>query len=180
MTSALKILTHVVWLEGFVKTRQDHFNAVVNLGSSETDTIVKVCQYVTGIYHINHGVIEGFLALRKAVTTHVKKYRIFLRLFDIANQLLTRHSYFAPLGQVDERTAKPSPSCRQWRSNFPRKGRKPKCGKKNRKYVFDDFGDGIFSRLRTKIHNWKICQWPILAVYPKILYIENYPHGLFL
>ena len=29
--------------------------------------------------------------------------------FDIANQLLTRYTPFAPLGQVDERTAKPSP-----------------------------------------------------------------------
>ena len=31
------------------------------------------------IYHINCGVIQGFPALRKAVTTHVKKYRIFSR-----------------------------------------------------------------------------------------------------
>ena len=31
---------------------------------------------------------------------------IFLRVFDIANQLLTRHSPIAPLGQVDEWTAK--------------------------------------------------------------------------
>ena len=30
-------------------------------------------------YHINCGVIQGFLALRKALTTHVKKYRIFSR-----------------------------------------------------------------------------------------------------
>ena len=29
------------------------------------------------LYHINCGVIQGFLALRKAATTHVKKYRIF-------------------------------------------------------------------------------------------------------
>ena len=72
MTSVLKILTHVVWLAGFVKTRQDHFDAVANLGSSETDTVVKVCQYVTGIYHINYGVIEIFLALRKAVKAHKK------------------------------------------------------------------------------------------------------------
>ena len=43
------------------------------------------------------------------LTTHVKKYRIFPRVFDIANQLLTRHSPFAPFGQVDEWTAKPSP-----------------------------------------------------------------------
>ena len=183
MTSALKILTHVVWLEGFVKTRQDHFNAVVNLGSSETDTIVKVCKYVTGIYHINHGVIEGFLALRKAVTTHVKKYRIFLLLFDIANQLLTRHSYFAPLGQVDERTAKPSPSCRQWRSNFPRKGRKPKCGKKNRKIRFrwlwwwnffatenenpqlEDLPVADFGRVSENFLYWKLSPWFVFVVF---------------
>ena len=31
------------------------------------------------ISHINCGVIQGFPALRKAVTTHVKKYRIFSR-----------------------------------------------------------------------------------------------------
>ena len=45
--------------------------------------------------------MEGFPALRKAETTHVKKYRIFSRI-DIANQLLTRHSPLASLGQVDE------------------------------------------------------------------------------
>ena len=53
------------------------------------------------IYHINYGVIYGSPALRKAVTTHVKKYRIF-HVFDITNELLTRHSPFAPLGQVEE------------------------------------------------------------------------------
>ena len=34
--------------------------------------------------------------------THVKKYDILSRVFDIANQLLTRYSPFAPLGQVNE------------------------------------------------------------------------------
>ena len=53
------------------------------------------------IYHINCGVLQGFPALRKAVITHVKKYRIF-SCFDMANQLLSRHSPLAPLGQVDE------------------------------------------------------------------------------
>ena len=52
-------------------------------------------------YYLNY-FIKGFPALRKAVTTHVKKYDIFSRVFDIANQLLTRHTPFAPLGQVDE------------------------------------------------------------------------------
>ena len=51
------------------------------------------------IYHINCGVIHGFLALRKAVTT-------FFTCVDIANQLLTRHSPLAPPGQVDAWTAK--------------------------------------------------------------------------
>ena len=50
----------------------------------------------------------GIFGLRKAVTTHVKKDRIFSTCVDIANQLLTRHSPLAPLGQVDEWTAKPS------------------------------------------------------------------------
>ena len=38
----------------------------------------------------------------------MKKYHIFSGVFDIVNQLLTRHSPFAPLDQVDELTAKPS------------------------------------------------------------------------
>ena len=36
-------------------------------------------QLIKSNYHINCGVIQGFPALRKAVTTHVKKYRIFSR-----------------------------------------------------------------------------------------------------
>ena len=54
------------------------------------------------MYHLNYGVIQGFPAVRKSVTTHVKKFEIFTLVFDIANQVLTRHSPFAPLGQGDE------------------------------------------------------------------------------
>ena len=54
------------------------------------------------IYHINCDVIQGFPALREAVTTHVKKY------VDIANQPLTLHSPLAPLVQVDKGTVEPS------------------------------------------------------------------------
>ena len=43
-------------------------------------------------YHINYGVVQAFPAPRKAVTTHVKKYDMFSCVFDIASQLLTRHS----------------------------------------------------------------------------------------
>ena len=54
-------------------------------------------------YRINCGVIQEFPALGKAGTTHVKKYRIFFfTCVDIANQLLTRHTPLAPLGQFDE------------------------------------------------------------------------------
>ena len=55
---------------------------------------------------INYGAIQGFLTLRKVVT-HVKKNNIFSRVFNIANQLLQRHSPFAPLGHVDEWRTKP-------------------------------------------------------------------------
>ena len=54
------------------------------------------------IRHINNSVIQGFPSLRKAVTTHENKYDIFSRVFDIANQILTRHSPLASLGQADE------------------------------------------------------------------------------
>ena len=50
--------------------------------------------------HTNYDVIQGFPAPRNAVTTHANKYHIFSSVFDIANQLLTRQSPFAPLGQV--------------------------------------------------------------------------------
>ena len=47
----------------------------------------------------------------------------------------------------------------QWRSIFPRGGN---TERKTESYVFSGF-----SRLRTKIKNWKICHRPILAVYLK-------------
>ena len=132
------------------------------------------------IYHtVLH---EDFQPWEKPLITHLEKYRIFSRVFDIVNQLLTRHSPFAPLGQVDEWTAKPSPfsiqgclsecvrimaAYRQWRSNFPRRERKPKYGKKNRQLRIQWLCLWHFTRLRTKIDNWTICHRPILAVYLK-------------
>ena len=111
------------------------------------------------LYHINYGVIQGFPALRKAVTAHAKKYDILSRVFDIANQLLSRHSPFASISQVDERTAKPSlffiHGClteffyfsimaiktlknpyrlQKVMLKFPRRGKKPKHEMKNQKF----------------------------------------------
>ena len=68
---------------------------VINQNINETS-------YYNTFYHINRGVIQEFPALRKAITTHVKKKSYFFTYVDIANQLLTRHSPLAPLGQVDE------------------------------------------------------------------------------
>ena len=53
-------------------------------------------------YHINCGAIQEFPALRKAFTTHVKKFRIFSRV-DIANQLLARHSWRHSVRLMNER-----------------------------------------------------------------------------
>ena len=56
---------------------------------------------------------------------------------------------------------------RQWRSNFPRKWRKPIYEKKNPKVHIQWVWLWHFSRLTTKIDNWKICRRPTLAVFLK-------------
>ena len=107
------------------------------------------------IYLLKFGVIQGFPALRKAVTTYVKKYRIFSRVW-YRQSAAERHSPSALLRWLmNERqsrhhsqskvvwrnffglwllnTKKIGIANRQWRSNFPRRGRKPKNEKKTRK-----------------------------------------------
>ena len=66
-----------------------------------------VCWNVLGFYHINYSVRQGFPAPRTAVRTHVIKYNIFSRVFDIANQQLTCHWHFALLGHVDKTPTSP-------------------------------------------------------------------------
>ena len=129
---------------------------------------------------------EDFQPWEKPWITHLEKYRIFSRVFDIVNQLLTRHSPFAPLGQVDEWTAKPSPfsiqgclsgcvrimaAYRQWRSNFPRRERKPKYGEKTDSYVFSGFVYGISRGWEQKSITGRLvtgrfwpCTWKISSV----------------
>ena len=60
------------------------------------------------VYVINCCVLKGFLAKRKALMTHVKTTTIFLRVFKIANQLLTHHSPFVTMCGVVEYIAKHS------------------------------------------------------------------------
>ena len=55
------------------------------------------------ILYLSHKLrcFTGISGPKKAAATHVKKHRIFSRVL-IFNQLHTRHSPLAPLGQVDE------------------------------------------------------------------------------
>ena len=105
---------------------------------------------------MNYGVIQGFPALRKAITTHVKEYDIFhvCWISPISCWHVTRLSRHSVRLMNERRSLHHSQSkivCRiffglwqlkhwkiriayrQWRSNFPRRGRKPKYGKKNQR-----------------------------------------------
>ena len=111
-------------LRSFVSYRGKH---------SKSNSISTRVHALFSIYHINCGVLQGFPALRKAVATHVKKYRIFSRVL-IFNQLLTRHSPLAPLGQVDEWTAKFSRLvvCRSFLELWRRKHKKIRIADRQR------------------------------------------------
>ena len=107
------------------------------------------------LYHINYSVIQGFPALRK-VTTHITRYRIVSGVSDIANQLLTRHSPFTPLIQVDEWTSvfpgKKNYRCQSTESfvlhidsdvqTFLEEGENQNTKRRTESYVFSGFGDG--------------------------------------
>ena len=54
------------------------------------------------IYHINCGVRQGFPALRKAVTTHVKKILYFFTCVDVANQLHVTRLWHHSVRLLDE------------------------------------------------------------------------------
>ena len=62
----------------------------------------------SNIYRLKFGVIQGFPALRKAVTVYVKKYDIFSRVW-YRQSAAERHSPFALFRLADEWTTKPSP-----------------------------------------------------------------------
>ena len=139
-----------------------------------------------GIYHINYGVTRGFRALRKAVNNTLGKISYFFAFVWYCQSAADTHSPFAPLGQVDEWTAKPSPfsiqgclsgcvrimaAYRQWRSNFPRRERKPKYGKKTDSYVFSGFVYGISRGWEQKSTTGQFvtgrfwpCTWKIYSV----------------
>ena len=86
------------------------------------------------IYHINYGFIQGFPALRKAITSQVKKNNIFSGVFDLLIScwhitcLLCYHSQSKVVCQNFFRLwlLKHWKICiagRQWHSNFPIRGR---------------------------------------------------------
>ena len=94
----------------------------------------------------------GISGPRKSRNSTREKISYFFTCVDIANQLLTRHSPLAPLGQVDEWMAKLSQfsiqkkiriADGQWGSNFPRREKKPIYKRKTESYVFSGFGVSI-------------------------------------
>ena len=121
--------------------------------------------YLQPFYLINYGVIQGFLALRKALTTHVKKYRIFPRVFDRQSAADTSFAFRATRsgwwmngkaftilntesfdgifsGSWLLKHWKIRIAYWQWHSNFPRKGGNQITERKTESYVFDGFGNG--------------------------------------
>ena len=70
----------------------------LNISVTENNIIYDIILF----YHIIYGNIQGFPALRKAITKHIKKFCIFSCVFDITNQLLTHHLPFGLLAQVGE------------------------------------------------------------------------------
>ena len=121
----------------------------------------------------------GISGSEKSRNNTCEKISYFFTSVDIANQLLTRHSPLAPLGQVDEWTAKPSrflnTSCLSELSRImatktlktPYRWEENQSSKRNRKLRIQWLWCWHFSRVRMKIDIWKICHQPILAVYLK-------------
>ena len=99
------------------------------------------------MYRVNYGVIQGFLALRKAVTTHSKKYDIFWRVFDIATQLTTGHSLFAPLPKffriIATKTLKNPYHLQTVTFKFLEGEENQNTERKTKSCVFSGFGNGI-------------------------------------
>ena len=72
------------------------------LQDSPCTKYVDIIIWTTALY-------KDFQEKRKSRNNTREKIRYFFTCIDIANQMLTRHSRFAPLGQVDERMANLSP-----------------------------------------------------------------------
>ena len=121
-------------------------------------------------YHINYGVIKGFLVLGKAVTTHVRKYRNFSRVWYRQSAADTSFTFRATrLGWWTNGKAYTIPNTRSFVKIFSDYGcqntekfvsltgsdirtfletEENQCKKRNEKtesYVFRGFGNGILT-----------------------------------
>ena len=124
----------------------------------------KKTRRVTSFCHLNY----GFPSISRPEKSHNntgEKIRIFFHvclILPIRCWHLTRLSHHFRSGWWMNRFF----TCRQWCSNFSRRGRTLKYKKKNWKlYLWLWWWH--FLQLRTKIINWKIHHRPILAVYLK-------------
>ena len=165
--------------------------------------------WIKNFHHINYSFIQGFPALRKAVTTHN-----FSRLFDIAHQQLTRllPSVPFPVRLMKEQQSfyhsqslvvcwnfigswllkhwKVRIVYRQWRSNFPKGEENQNTKRKTESYVLFCFGKGICCRWESTTRRFAtshffLCTWKISSVGKdrvkklRILYIKDFAHCCF-
>ena len=104
------------------------------------------------VFHLSYKLrcCKKIFGLEKSHNNAREKIRWFFSLaFDIANKLQTHLSVFQEINFLE--------------------GEENQNPKRNTEiYLFSGFENGIFSRLRTEIENWKICHRPSLAVYLKI------------
>ena len=86
------------WLRMWTATFQLHTISLHQARQTGSIYAVEMSRYTSEVttswekrfYHVNYGVIQGFLTLRKAVTTHVKKYDNFFTCWHVTR--LSRHS----------------------------------------------------------------------------------------
>ena len=128
------------------------------------------------IYHINYGFIQGFLALRKAITSQVKKYNIFFSVFDIVDSLLTHYLPFvlpfSVQGCLSEFfqivAAKTLKNLFRWQTvtlKLSYKGKKQNVKRKTKSYVFSGFGNEISCGWKWKSNTGRFATGWFYALY---------------
>ena len=116
---------------------------------------IYACSCIISIYPLNCGVIRVSNSEKSRNNVGGKK-RYFSLVFDIANQLLARHSHWPSQSMVVSRNflglwrpthLKISIAYRKWRSKFSIAGKEHKIRKeKTGSYVLSVFGDDIYRR----------------------------------
>ena len=129
------------------------------------------------IYHINYGFIQGFPALRKAITSQVKKYNIFSGVFDLLISCwhITCLLYVLPFsiqGCLSEFfqivAAKTLKNLYRWQTvtlKLSYKRKKQNVKRKTKSYVFSGFGNEISCGWKWKSNTGRFATGWFYALY---------------